>query len=57
MLSLIIPGEESGTGENMDTFLEPLLEELQLLWYNGMEVQDVANYNGSSHFMLKAILM
>jgi len=25
MLSLIIPGEKSVTGENMDTFLEPLL--------------------------------
>jgi hypothetical protein len=30
MLSLIIPGEESMTGDNMDTYLQPLLEELQL---------------------------
>ncbi len=57
MLSLIIPSEELVMGENMDTFLEPLLEELQLLWHNGVEVRDVANYNGSFHFMLKAILM
>lgn len=57
MLSLIIPGEEPVTGENMDTFLEPLLEELQTLLHNGVEVWDVANYNGSFHFMLKAILM
>ncbi len=57
MLSLIILGEKSVTSENMDTFLEPLLEELQLLWHNGVEVRDATNYNGNSHFMLKAILM
>jgi hypothetical protein len=28
MLSLIIPGQESVTGDNMDMYLEPLLEEL-----------------------------
>jgi hypothetical protein len=38
MLSLIILGEKLVTSENMDTFLEPLLEELQLLWHNGVEV-------------------
>ncbi len=57
MLSLIIPNEESMMSENMDTFLEPLLEELQLLWHNGVEVWDATDYNGIFHFMLKAILM
>jgi len=57
MLSLIIPGEESVTGDNMDTYLQPLLEELQLLWHEGVWVHDAANYNGTSHFKLKAILM
>ncbi len=38
MLSLIILGEKLVTSENMDTFLEHLLEELQLLWHNGVEV-------------------
>jgi len=57
MLSLIIPNEKSMMSENMDTFLEPLLEEIRLLWHNGVEVWDATNYNGSSHFMLKAILM
>jgi len=57
MLSLIIPNEESMTSENMDTFLEPLLKEIRLLWHNGVEVWDATDYNGSSHFMLKAILM
>ncbi len=45
------------TSDNMDTFLEPLLKELQSLWHNGLEIQDVANYNGSFHFMLKAVVM
>jgi hypothetical protein len=57
MLSLIIPGEESVTGDNMDTYLQPLLEEFQLLWHEGVWVRDAANYNGTSHFKLKAILM
>jgi len=56
MLSLIIPSEESVTSDNMDTYLQPLLEELQLLWH-GVWVRDVANYNGIFHFKLKAILM
>jgi len=56
-LSLIILGEESVTGDNMDTYLLPLLEEFQLLWHEGVWVRDVANYNGTFHFKLKAILM
>jgi hypothetical protein len=36
MLSLIIPGEELVIGDNMDTYLQPLLEELQLLWHEGV---------------------
>jgi hypothetical protein len=57
MLSLIIPSEESVTGDNMDTYLQPLLEELQLLWHKGVWVHDAANYNGTSHFKFKVILM
>jgi hypothetical protein len=57
MLSLIILGEESMTGDNMDTYLQFLLEELQLLWHEGVWMHDVANYNGTSPFTLKAILM
>jgi len=44
-------------GDNMDMCLQPLLEELQLLWHKGVWVCDVANYNGTSHFKLKTILM
>jgi len=56
-LSLIILGEESMTGDNMDTYLQFLLEEFQLLWHEGVWMRDVANYNGTSHFTLKVILM
>ncbi len=56
-LSLIIFSEESMTGDNMDTYLQLLLEELQLLWHERVWMRDVANYNGTSHFTLKAILM
>ena len=57
MLSLIIPGKRSVTGDFFDTYLEPLLEELQLLWTQGVRIHDAANYKGSPTFLLKAILM
>ncbi len=45
------------TGDNMDTYLEPLLKELQLLWHEGVQIRDVTNYNGAFQFTLRAILM
>jgi hypothetical protein len=57
MLSLFIPSEESMISDNMDTYLEPLLKEFKLLWHEGVKVHDVAIYNGTSHFTLRAILM
>ena len=57
ILSLIIPGKRSVTGECFDTYLEPLLEELRLLWSEGVRTHDAAVYKGSSNFNLKAILM
>jgi hypothetical protein len=44
-------------GDNMDTYLEPLLKELQLLWHEGVQIRDAANYNGAFQFSLRAILM
>jgi hypothetical protein len=38
-------------------YLQPLLEELQLLWHEGVWVCDATNYNGTFHFKLKTILM
>jgi hypothetical protein len=57
MLSLVILGEESMTRDNMDTYLEPLSKELQLLWHEGVQICDATNYNGAFRFTLKAILM
>jgi hypothetical protein len=58
MLSLIISGQESVTDDNVDVYLEPLLEELQQLWHEGVQVcDDASNYNGMPIFTLKAILM
>ena len=57
MLSLIIPGKRSVTGENFDVYLQPLLEELQILWRQGVPTEDASMYNGSRRFTMKAMLM
>ena len=57
MLSLIIPGKKSVTGEDFDVYLEPLLEELQILWGTGVPTDDAAMYMGSPRFNMKAILL
>ena len=41
-LALLIPGEKAVTGDQLDTFLEPLVEELQLLWNQGVMLRDAA---------------
>lgn len=56
MLSLIIPGKESVTSENIDVYLSPLIEELLELW-DGVEAIDVSAGNNNQRFTLKAILM
>ena len=40
MLSLIIPGPSS-PGQNIDTYLEPLVSELKELWDVGVQTFDV----------------
>ena len=57
MLSLIIPGKKSVTGENFDVYLQPLLEELQILWATGVPTDDASKFRGSSQFNMKAILL
>ena len=57
MLSLIIPGKKSVTGDNFDIYLQPLLEELKVLWHTGVPTDDAAIYQGSPHFNMKAILL
>ena len=57
MLSLIIPGKRSVTGENFDIYLQPLLEELKILWNEGVPTDDAAMFQGSARFNLKAMLL
>ena len=57
ILALIIPGPESVTAENVDTFLEPLVDELMELWQNGIETVDASEYGGSRVFNMKAMLI
>ena len=45
------------TGENFDTYMEPLLEELKILWFEGIRVQDAAQYNGESNFLMRAAVL
>jgi len=39
MLSLLIPGPY-GPGNNIDVYLQPLVKELQELWFDGIETFD-----------------
>ncbi|XP_057444576.1 uncharacterized protein LOC130736810 [Lotus japonicus] len=39
ILSLLIPGPQS-PGKNIDVFLQPLIEELKILWDSGVETYD-----------------
>ncbi len=41
MLSLLIPGPSS-SGNDIDIYLQPLIEELKELWYVGLETYDAA---------------
>ena len=53
MLTLLIPGPKQ-PGNNIDVYLEPLVDDLKELWSNGVEAYDAAS---NSKFILKAILM
>lgn len=53
MLSLLIPSPK-GPGNNVDVYLQPLIEELQDLWANGIETFDA--YKRET-FQLRAAIM
>ncbi len=46
MLTLLIPGKEFVRNENIDVYLEPLLEELEILWRR-VRFVDVTKPKGS----------
>jgi hypothetical protein len=57
MLSLIILSLQCVIGEQFDTYLEPLVEELKLLLEVGILVRNTTQFNCETHFNLRAILM
>jgi hypothetical protein len=56
MLSLIIPRKELVKDANMDTYVAPLIEELQELW-KGVIAFDVSTEVGKQTFKFQGILM
>jgi hypothetical protein len=54
MLSLLILGKYKVT--NMNVYLAPLVEELQILW-QGVEVEDMSKLHPNRLFNVRAILM
>jgi hypothetical protein len=56
MLSLLIPRKESIKNENIDVYLQPLVEELELLWV-GVPTINVSRLMGSQRFLLKTICL
>lgn len=57
MLSLLIPGPDATTGDHIDTYLSPLIEELKELWSEGVRCNDAARWRGEATFTLRAILL
>ena len=57
MVSLLIPGPDAATGDNFDVFIAPLIEELTLLWTEGVMCTDAARWRGEARFSLRAILL
>jgi hypothetical protein len=53
MLSLLIPGPK-GPGNNIDVYLQPLVQELQELWFDGIETFDAYK---KETFQLHAAIM
>jgi hypothetical protein len=56
ILTLIIPSKEFMKMHNIDVYMAPLIEELQVLW-KGVATYDVARVEGQGYFTLRTILM
>ncbi|CAA7021405.1 unnamed protein product [Microthlaspi erraticum] len=52
-LTVLVPGPEHPK-RSLDVFLQPLIHELQALWYQGVEAYDVSLKN---NFLMRAVLM
>ena len=52
-LSLLIPGPQAPKG-NFDIYMQPLIEELKLLWNDGAQIYDVST---KQNFVMKAVIL
>jgi hypothetical protein len=58
MLCLLISTKLSLTGSNFDVFIQPLVDELQILWSRaGVRTRDARAHMGMSYFNMRAVLM
>lgn len=57
MLSLLIPGPDTVTALYMDVYLSPLIEELRILWAEGVLCNDAGRWRGEARFTLRAMLL
>ena len=55
-LTLLIPGPQAPTGDNIDIYLGPLRKDLLKLW-EGRPAVDASVPEGSKNFILQAILL
>jgi hypothetical protein len=55
-LTLLISGKDSPTSDNIDVFLQPLIDELLQLW-EGVDTQDFGKPAGERSFSLRGLLM
>ncbi len=51
-LALLIPGKEQVKLENIDVYLQPLLDELQELWQLGVPAWDLSKHPNDQLFNL-----
>jgi hypothetical protein len=57
MLSLLIPGPRAVAGENFDVYIAPLMEELKMLWSEGVLMHDAAAWNSRASFIFCAMVI
>ena len=57
MLAMLIFGPNSVTSDHFDEFMGPLVDELLDLWTHGIYIMDAASYNGSSNFIMRAMVI
>jgi hypothetical protein len=55
-LAMLIPGPKSPTAENIDIFMQPLVQDLLKLW-TGIRAMDMSKLEGERAFTLQGMLM